>query len=221
MSARDLPGERWRAVAGFEDAYEISDLGRVRSLARTVAVTTPHGRPYQRRIAERLLKPVASNGCLVVTLWAGGAPLQVRVAVLVAAAFLGAPPPGQDVLYRDADARNLALSNLRYATSDASWANRRARGALPAGERHGRARLDREAIEQLRGASGSRPLRVLAAQVGVSKSQVGRIVRGEQWRPPASRQEPLAPGVAALVRAIARDMAAEEDARSPRPRSRP
>ena len=42
--------EQWRPVAGYEDAYEVSDRGRVRSIARTVQ----RGR-FSHRVKERIL----------------------------------------------------------------------------------------------------------------------------------------------------------------------
>jgi len=35
-SSADLPGENWKDVPGFEGSYQASDLGRVRSLDRTI-----------------------------------------------------------------------------------------------------------------------------------------------------------------------------------------
>jgi hypothetical protein len=42
--------EQWRPVAGYEDAYEVSDKLRVRSFARTVQLGK-----YQHRVRERIL----------------------------------------------------------------------------------------------------------------------------------------------------------------------
>jgi hypothetical protein len=42
--------EQWRPIIGYEDAYEVSDRGRVRSIARTVQ----RGR-YSHRVQERIL----------------------------------------------------------------------------------------------------------------------------------------------------------------------
>lgn len=44
--------EEWHAVIGFE-GYEVSNRGRVRSLARTVPV---RGRQRQKRVRERILR---------------------------------------------------------------------------------------------------------------------------------------------------------------------
>jgi hypothetical protein len=46
-----LAEECWRPVCDFEGLYEISDRGRVKSLARTVR----RGR-FQHRVRERILR---------------------------------------------------------------------------------------------------------------------------------------------------------------------
>ncbi len=47
----DLPGEKWKDIAGFEDYYMVSDLGRVKSLDRTI----PHPRIGSQRVKGRML----------------------------------------------------------------------------------------------------------------------------------------------------------------------
>ena len=45
--------EQWRPVVGYEDAYEVSDRLRVRSIARTVQRTDGH----EQSVRERILTP--------------------------------------------------------------------------------------------------------------------------------------------------------------------
>ena len=49
--------EQWRPGVGYEGLYEISDQGRVRSLARVV----PHSRHHQHRVRERILRPATQR----------------------------------------------------------------------------------------------------------------------------------------------------------------
>lgn len=48
MSVDDLEGEEWRDIAGFEDSYEVSNLGRVRSKER-IASNGSHLSPKIRK----------------------------------------------------------------------------------------------------------------------------------------------------------------------------
>ena len=50
--------EIWRPVAGYEGAYEVSDRGRVKSVERTVR----GGAAAERRVKERILRPVPRHG---------------------------------------------------------------------------------------------------------------------------------------------------------------
>lgn len=93
--------EQWRPVSGFP-AYEVSDLGRVLS---------------HRRGKPRLLRmTAAAKGYRLVKLSEAGARRTVAVHLLVAEAFHGPRPEGQEVRHLDGDPANNRLDNLRYGT---------------------------------------------------------------------------------------------------------
>lgn len=101
--------ERWIAVDGYEDAYEVSDLGRVRSLNRL----TRHG--HKRR--GRVLRPIRhERGYLLVNLWRDNASRMHLVHRLVLSAFVGHAPTGAEARHLDGDAGNAALVNLSWGT---------------------------------------------------------------------------------------------------------
>jgi len=101
--------ETWRPVADYEGAYEVSDLGRVRSIARI----TSHG--HRRRGVT--LKPVPMpSGYLIVNLWWANQPRIWLIHRLVLIAFVGLQPDGMEALHRDGDPGNNTLSNLRWGT---------------------------------------------------------------------------------------------------------
>lgn len=52
--------EMWRDVPDYEGIYQVSNQGRVRSLARRVWST--RGRGYWHRVPERVLKPGLVRG---------------------------------------------------------------------------------------------------------------------------------------------------------------
>ena len=85
--------EEWRAVKGFEGRYEVSNLGRVKSLERTVTSKNHYG-TFQRRVREKMLKLIKnSEGYLQVDLSKNGTRKQYLVHRLVAEAFIPNPYP--------------------------------------------------------------------------------------------------------------------------------
>jgi hypothetical protein len=108
--------EEWRAIPGH-DGYEVSDLGRVRSIDRHV--TCPPGKlGVQRRFYRgKVLKLSPSgNGYLHVTLGKKNHE-GVDVHQLVLLAFVGPPPDGHEGDHRNRNRHNNELTNLRYRLS--------------------------------------------------------------------------------------------------------
>lgn len=100
--------EQWRPVVGYEHAYEVSNLGRVRAVERMVQA----GRTY-RTIKPKVLKGVVRpSGYVQVTLRRKSH----LVHTLVARAFIGERPVGYETCHNNGDAADNRLENLRYDT---------------------------------------------------------------------------------------------------------
>ncbi len=113
--------ERWKPVVGYP-GYEVSDLGRVRSIDREV-----HTKKGWRRYKGKLLSPGPTGkfGHLTVALGKGNSQY---VHVLVLTAFVGECPPGCESLHGDSDPSNNKLSNLRWGTKGDNMRDRAAAG---------------------------------------------------------------------------------------------
>lgn len=105
--------EEWRPVPGWEDFYEASTEGRIRSLARAVL---RGGRPM--KVAERVLKPsVHHSGYRRVILARGGDRDERLVHSVIALTFHGPRPDGMEVRHLNGDQTDNRPSNLAYGTS--------------------------------------------------------------------------------------------------------
>ncbi len=107
--------ERWLPVPGWEGLYEVSDLGRVRSLDRYVR-THHNGR---RLVPGRILKPQPASkyGHLKVGFTREGSKVRwFQIHQLVMRAFVGPCPEGMEVRHLDSVPWNNVLTNLTYGT---------------------------------------------------------------------------------------------------------
>lgn len=107
--------ECWRPVVGYEGFYEVSDLGRVRSVDRTVE--SIHGRTgtaYVSHRRGRVLKPgITTSGHRYVVLRSR---ITRTVHSLVAEAFIGPRPPGMEVRHENGHPSDCCVTNLKYGT---------------------------------------------------------------------------------------------------------
>lgn len=172
--------ERWLPVVGWEDRYEVSDQGRVRSL-RFVKINID-----RLRSTPLIVKTCLDvNGYPTLSLCRGSKSVTVRVHRLVAAAFLGPRAPGQEVRHLDGDRANPALANLAYGTHVENEADKVVHGTRMAGETHPRAVLTeaqaRQILSLYRRGSQTHGGVALARRFGVDRSSIGALVAGDTW----------------------------------------
>lgn len=143
-------GEEWRPVAGFE-WYEVSSLGRVRSMA-------PLGRAKSQPKHPRILKACMSGRYLAVGLYRPGGPRRPRIRYvhrLVAEAFIGTIAHGLDVCHINGNRFNNSSANLRIDTRASNMADAFAHGAVPLGSARANSKLNEDIVKRLRSGDGS------------------------------------------------------------------
>jgi len=111
-SLQDLPGEIWKPIDGYKDCYEISNLGRVKSLGRTVTGKNGCIRILKDRIRKNVVGTVHESKAVEIMLSKDNKLFHTTVARLMALAFIGTPAD-KNVCFRDNDSLNVNLNNLR------------------------------------------------------------------------------------------------------------
>lgn len=112
----------WRPIAGYEGLYEVSSLGRVRSLDREVEVPcTRWGGVMMRPIRGRELRPFPDcNGYETVTLCISSRRWAASVHRLVAEAFCDKLGDCDEVNHKDGVKQNNDHTNLEWTTHQAN-----------------------------------------------------------------------------------------------------
>ena len=110
MESDEEMDELWKSIKGYEGLYEVSTLGRVRSIERMVV----NRRNREMKIKETILKPEnVYNGYERVFLCKNGKGVHKRVATLVYESFIGAIPEGLEIDHANGVRTDNRLENLR------------------------------------------------------------------------------------------------------------
>lgn len=174
--------ETWRPIS-WAPNYEVSDLGRVRSLDREVGVIANDSEIKQRSAHTKRMK----GKCLSI---AKGRYASVSVMSkpclvhrLVAEAFLGPCPEGHIVRHGPGGPLDNRLCNLSYGTSsDNNGADRLRDGTLPRGSKSGLAKLTEEQVIEIKRRSLAGESRAsLGREFGVSAENISHIALGRSW----------------------------------------
>lgn len=109
--------ERWKAIKGYENAYEVSSHGRVRSLDRKRPVHNRYGSVSNRTDKGKEIIPHDNgHGYLYVTLQKNGKKHNFYVHRLVADAFCENRDSKNCINHKDLNKKNNHADNLEWCT---------------------------------------------------------------------------------------------------------
>ncbi len=159
--------ELWKAVIGFEDRYEVSNLGRLRN-------------------AQGLMLKLQSDkdGYQIYTMSKKGIKWTTKIHRLVQAQFSFRPynyPFG--INHKDDNKTNNCFSNLEYLTAKQNAQHAVANGLMPCGEKSTSAKLTERQVRNIRAqAALGNMQKYIAQQYKISHQQISKIVKGQRWK---------------------------------------
>ena len=105
--------ETWKDISDYEGLYQISNLGRVKSLSRIIVKKNGVHQPFKEKI---LSFEVSNKGYIVVTLCKNTKIKRFLVHRLVAKAFIPNPNNLSQVDHKDGNKENNHTDNLEWCT---------------------------------------------------------------------------------------------------------
>lgn len=166
----------WKPVTGYQDIYEVSDAGRVRSLRRIDA------RGWRRKSV--LLRPVThKSGLRYVIFCKHGKMRTHKIHRLMLEAFVSPCPEGMECRHLNGNPADNRLENLCWGTHKENMQDKHRHGTQPYGEKCFNAKLTKSVVKSLRSrklAWGEQTR--LAKKYGVTPSTINYIVHGKTWR---------------------------------------
>jgi hypothetical protein len=186
-TAHRLP-EKWKPIDGYEEFYEVSSHGRVRSLDRQVERVCNGKLFVSNRPGKLFSLSKYTNGYLGVMLTdTYGIHTRHLVHRLVAIAFLPKPKLDQtQVMHRDDDRTNAYFKNLKWGTPTDNMQDMVSKGRQSklVGEATSGAKLTAKQVTDIRALYMMSPLTKtdLAKLYGVGLTAVRNIVDRKRWK---------------------------------------
>lgn len=165
--------EVWKDIEWYKGLYQVSSEGKVRSLDR---YEKSKGGSLRFRKGRILAQTKRKNGYLTVSLNREGVNKKHLIHRLVAKAFIHNIKNLPEVNHEDGNKENNHTYNQKHAFDNGLQKARR-------GSSNGQAKLNENEINEIKKlyTLGRYSKSILGNMFGISRSQVGRIVRGERW----------------------------------------
>jgi hypothetical protein len=157
--------ENWKDVPEWEGLYQVSDLGRVKSIRR-------HG---------RILQPIRKrDGYYAVNLTNGQKRKMLAIHRMVLCAFVASIPEKMHGSHLNGDKADNRLCNLAIETPSQNCMRRAEHGTAARNKTN--AKIDSSIAAEVRKMRRAGALqREIAERFGVTQSNVSRILSGQTW----------------------------------------
>lgn len=169
------PEEKWVPVAGYEGIYEVSDMGRVRSMRSH----------YNTWVGRILTSSPSSNGYLGVALYIDGKRKAHAVHILVATAFCEKPEGCNFVNHKWGIKPDNRATELEWTTCKGNTEHAFRIGLMKPqrGADNGAAILDQTKVDEIRRRypMGGITMKALGDEFGVNYRTIWAIIHRKIW----------------------------------------
>lgn len=116
--------EIWKDIKGYEDKYQISNFGNIRSKEYNITITNKYGTTFLKKYNATYKKPtIANTGYYVVVLYNNKKHRTYLIHRLVAEHFIENPNNCECVNHIDGNKLNNNISNLEWCTHQENMAH--------------------------------------------------------------------------------------------------
>lgn len=170
--------EIWKDIEGYEGLYQVSNLGRVKSLSKK------RGFGEQK---EKVLKPWITNlGYCTVTLYKNSLSQIKRVHRLVAEAYIPNPENKETVNHIDGNKQNNTVENLEWNTQSENINHSIKTGLVSHSPYVSGAKLNKTQIQEIRNIhipyDKKTGTRALARKYNVDPSTISKIINMKSYK---------------------------------------
>lgn len=166
--------EIWKDIPGYEGFYQISNLGTVKSLERTIFSESSSVK--QRVLKEKVIQPHLSGDSTkypTIQIQKDGKKQKFKIHLLLLELFKGKrPSPDHVARHLNDNPMDFSLSNLEWGTHSQNMKDKFVNGYV----HHGKKLSDIE-IEKIK--KDNRTQRDIAADYGVNQKTIWRIKNGK------------------------------------------
>lgn len=179
--------EIWKTIPDYEDCYEASNLGRIRSLNRTIK----HPHSIKNKIKGKILKQSKfgrrqNKKYFGVNPSINGKNKCCFVHRLVAQAFIPNPENKPCINHKDGDKDNNKVENLEWCTykENSIHAVKTGLHKAPSGEESHSAKITQKQVDEIRKRYIPRKITqiMLAKEYGVVQETIHRIIKRKIWK---------------------------------------
>src|SRR5574341_1323795 len=172
--------EEWKYVQGYEGRYQVSNIGRLKSLFRDDQMK--NGKRIT--VEEKILKPKIIFGYEKVNLLKSSNRKTFSIHQLVARAFIPNPINYKAINHLNGDKRDNAFFNLQWCNDLINNRHAYATGLNhgPVGEFSGHAKLTNASVIEIRKLSETMMLKDIAEIFQVAPCTISQIVGRKLWK---------------------------------------